>query len=252
MSHVPVIAPAVEERPAGPRNFYGRRHGKKLRPRQVRLLEDLLPKIAVPDPRAAGAGLIDLGALFGRQAPVWLEIGFGGGEHLAHQAAAHPQIGLIGCEPFVNGVAMLLGRLAAQDCGNVRVHVGDARDLIDALPAAALTRVFLLYPDPWPKARHHRRRFMSPENLQALARVMAPGAHLRLATDVAAYAAHACAAVRASDGFRELEADPRAPWPDWLPTRYEQKALRCGRQPLYLTFAREADLAPMDPAEPIA
>ncbi len=114
-------------------------------------------------------------ALFPDGRPLWLEIGFGAGEHLVHQAATHPNVGLIGCEPFINGVAMALGGIAAAGVRNVRLHPGDARDLIELLPEASLARVFLLYPDPWPKARHHRRRFASPENLALLARAMAPG-----------------------------------------------------------------------------
>jgi tRNA (guanine-N7-)-methyltransferase len=178
---------------------------------------------------------LDRAALFGDK-PVWLEIGFGGGEHLAAQAAANPDVGLIGCEPFVNGVAMALGRIAAAGLTNVRLHAGDARDLIEVLPPEVLSRVFLLYPDPWPKARHHRRRFANAENLAALRRAMAPGAELRLATDIDDYVEHALAAVSAAAGWRARE-EP-GPWPDWPGTRYEAKALREGRRPRYLTLVR--------------
>lgn len=217
------------------RNFYGRRRGKTLRPTQLRHLEELLPRLAVPLDGEA----LDATRLFGDARPMWLEIGFGGGEHLAHQAKANPGVGLIGCEPFINGVAMALNQIEGGGVENVRVHPGDARDLIDALPDAALARVFLLYPDPWPKARHHRRRFTSPENLAALARVMAPGAHLRLATDIADYVSHSLDAVAATPEFEMLGGpDWSTAWPDWPSTRYEAKALREGRPPHYLTFRR--------------
>lgn len=217
------------------RNFYGRRHGKALRPTQRRHLDELLPRIAVPDPRL---GPVDPGALLPGASAIWLEIGFGGGEHLAGLAAAHPEVGLIGAEPFVNGVAMALNQIERAGVGNVRLHAGDARDLIDALPAASLGRVYLLYPDPWPKQRHHRRRFMSAENLAALARVMLPGAELRLATDIADYADHARAAAAESPDFGLIPTDPRLPWDGWLSTRYERKALLAGRAPQYLRFRR--------------
>jgi tRNA (guanine-N7-)-methyltransferase len=177
------------------REFYGRRSGKTLRPNQKRLMAELLPRVALagvdveanPERRVLPAGRVGPA---GR--PVWLEIGFGGGEHLAAQAAAHPEVDLIGAESFVNGVATLLGHVEARGLGNVRVHFGDARDLLEVLPTASVARVFLLYPDPWPKARHHRRRFVNAENLAALARIMAPGAELRIASDIPDYV-DACA-----------------------------------------------------------
>ena len=222
------------------RNLYGRRRGKKLRASQVRLLEELLPRLRIAGVTPADnpeRRPLDRRALFGDARALWLEVGFGGGEHLAAQAEAHPQIGLIGCEPYVNGVAMALARLDAAGVGNVRLHPGDARDLIELLPDEALDRVFLLYPDPWPKARHHRRRFASPDNLGLLYRAMAPGAELRLATDIPEYAEHAREAVAATPGFR-LEADGAVPWSGWPGTRYEAKALVAGRHPRYLTIVR--------------
>lgn len=216
------------------RNLYGRRRGKKLRPSQRQLLDALLPLIRVP---VAERAPVDAAGLFGEVRPLWLEIGFGGGEHMVHQAETHPEIGMIGCEPFVNGVAMALGRIAVAAVPNLRLHPGDARDLIDLLPDEALSRVFLLYPDPWPKARHHRRRFASVENLAALHRVMAPGAELRLATDVPDYADHARAAVAAAPGF-SLAGDTGAAWSGWPGTRYEAKAIAAGRVPQYLTILR--------------
>lgn len=229
---------------SGPKRvFYGRIRGKSLRPNQARLMAELLPRLAVPGIVRAGASRAepaDLVALFGDVRPVWLEVGFGGGEHLVHQAALHPEAGLIGAEPFVNGVAMALARIEAGGLGNIRIHPGDARDLLDQLPDGGIARVFVLYPDPWPKTRHWERRFMGPENLAALARVMAPGAELRLASDIPDYIRHALRAVEAAGGFRVVggPADWAWPWPDWTRTRYEAKALREGRSPQYLSFVR--------------
>ena len=223
------------------RNFYGRRHGKQLRPAQRAYLEDLetfalrgVDWDANPDRRP-----LDLGALFGGR-PVWLEVGFGGGEHMVHQAAGTPGVGIIGCEPFINGVAMLMGKIRAAGVENLAVHPGDVRDLFDVLPAACLDRVFLLYPDPWPKKKHHRRRFVTPDYLVPLARAMKPGAVLRVATDIPDYVRQALEQVprHGFDWLAERPADWREPWDDWMSTRYEQKALREGRVPHYLTFRR--------------
>lgn len=226
------------------RKFYGRRHGKRLKPGAQALIEDRLPELRIPGAAREGDPLraaIDPAALFPDPRPLWLEIGFGGGEHLAHQASLHPEVGLLGCEPFVNGVGTLLVRLERSGLGNVRIHPGDARDLLELLPPACLARVFLLYPDPWPKTRHRDRRFMNAGNLGLLARAMAPGAVLRLATDIPDYVAHALAAVADSADFSVAPgaAEPwDQPWPDWPGTRYEAKALRAGRRPHYLSFLR--------------
>ncbi len=222
------------------RKVHGRRRGKALRPAQIRRLEELLPRLAVPGLERGAPAAVDPRKLFGDERPVWLEIGVGGGEHLVGLAEARPDIGLIGCEPFVNAVAMTLGRIEAAGVANVRLHPGDARDLIDALPAGALARVYLLYPDPWPKTRHAERRFMNAENLAALARTMAPGAELRLATDMPGYVAHALRAVAAASEF-EMRTPPEergTPWPGWRSTRYEAKARAAGRAPAYLVFVR--------------
>lgn len=221
------------------RNLYGRRHGKKLKPNQARLMETLLPRLAV-----AGVSPRDnpdrtpLAPLFADGRPLWLEVGFGGGEHMVAQAGAHPEVGIVGCEPFVNGVAMALNRIDGVGIDNIRLHAGDARDLIELLPAGALARVFLLYPDPWPKARHVRRRFMNPENLALLARAMATGAELRVATDIAAYAEHAREVGDTAPGFARVARDEARAWDGWPGTRYEAKALQAGRAPQYLTFER--------------
>ncbi len=182
---------------------------------------------------------LDIDALFGGR-ELWLEVGFGGGEHLVHQAAANPDVGLIGCEPYINGVAMLLAKIRDAGVDNLRVHPGDARDLFDVLPEASLSRVFLLYPDPWPKKRHHRRRFVTQEHLEPLARVMTPGAILRVATDIPDYVRQTLQEVPKAgfDWLAEGPRDWREPWGDWLSTRYEQKALREGRVPHYLTFRK--------------
>jgi tRNA (guanine-N7-)-methyltransferase len=222
------------------RKLYGRRHGKKLKPSQERLLAELLPRL-----RLAGVSPAENperrplahDALFADRRPIWLEVGFGGGEHLVQVARANPRLGLLGCEPFVNGVAKALAAIEAAGVGNVRLHPGDARDLIELLPAGAVARVFLLYPDPWPKARHARRRFASRENLALLAPAVAHGAELRLATDIEAYAEHALAEVAASPGWR-VARDGDEPWEGWTGTRYEAKALKAGRRPRYITLVR--------------
>ncbi len=230
--------------PAGApwRNFYGRLRGKGLRASQKRWLEEDLPRLSPgPVSRAENPERrpLDLAARFGERA-LWLEVGFGGGEHLVAQARAHPEVALIGCEPYLNGVAMLLGKLRRARLDNVAVHAGDVRDLFDVLPAGAVARTFVLYPDPWPKARHHRRRFVTPEYLEPLGRVMAPGAQLRLATDIGDYVRQALEELpRAGFAWLAQGADDwRRPWPDWPGTRYEAKALREGRVPYYLTFRR--------------
>jgi len=225
------------------RNFYGRRRGKGLRPgEKARLANDLaaLSPGAVDWHENPERRPLDLAAVFGDR-PVWLEIGFGAGEHMVHQAALHPEVGLIGAEPYINGVAKLLGRIRAAGLDNLRIHAGDVRDLFDVLPEASVARAFLLYPDPWPKKKHHRRRFVTPEHLDPLARVLAPGAELRIATDIPDYVRQALEQILARGDFdwlAERPADWRTPWPDWCPTRYEQKALREGRRPHYLTFRR--------------
>ena len=225
------------------RNFYGRRRGKTLRDSQRGYLEsdlDALSPGAVTWEDNPDRTPLDIAALTAGR-PLWLEIGFGGGEHLVHQAVTHPDVVLLGCEPYINGVAMLLGKIRRAGAPGIRIHPGDARDLLDVLPPASVDRCFLLYPDPWPKARHHRRRFVTPEHLVPLARVMTPGAELRIATDIPDYVRQTLQQVP-RHGFAWTAARPsdwRTPWPDWLSTRYEQKALREGRTPHYLTFRRE-------------
>ncbi|WP_343117301.1 tRNA (guanine(46)-N(7))-methyltransferase TrmB [Ostreiculturibacter nitratireducens] len=221
------------------RNFYGRRHGKTLRDSQrVYLSEDLatLSLQGVDREENPERLPLDLAEVFGGAREFWLEIGFGGGEHLVHMAASYPEIGIIGAEPFVNGVAMLLGKIRAAGVTNLAIHPGDARDLMDVLPEGSVAKAFLNYPDPWPKRRHHRRRFVTQDHLVPLARVLAPGAEFRIATDIPDYVRQAVQEVPKA-GF-ELVAQGGEPWADWISTRYEQKALREGRVPHYLTFRR--------------
>ena len=226
------------------RNFYGRRSGKALRRSQKEHLRTTLRRLApkgVSWEENSDRNKIDLRTLFGDDRPVWLEIGFGAGEHLLHQAQANPETGFIGCEPYINGVAALLPKLDAANVENARIHAGDARDLLDVLPDASISRVFLLYPDPWPKKRHHRRRFVTAENIDPLARVLKPGAMFHVATDIPDYVRHALEHMMQRDDFTwtaNTPADWRQPWPDWYRTRYEAKALREGRMPHYLTFVR--------------
>ena len=224
------------------RNFYGRFKGKTLRPTQIEYLENDLDALS-PGPISGEENpdrtALDMSAIFDGK-PVWLEIGFGGGEHLVHQATQNPEVGIIGCEPFINGVAMLLGKIRDADARNIRVYPGDARHLFDVVPEGSIDRAFLLYPDPWPKKRHHRRRFVTAEHLEPLARVLKKDAIFRVATDIPDYVRQTLQEVPKA-GFEWLAEGPedwRTPWGDWISTRYEQKALREGRTPHYLTFRR--------------
>ena len=220
------------------RQIRGRRQGPKLRPGRQALLETLLPKLSLDLP---AEGLLDTASLFPDARAVWLEIGFGGGEHLAVQAGAHPEVGLIGVEPFITGVAKLLNLIEEGGLTNVRILVDDARLLLTALPDASIARAFILFPDPWPKLRHHKRRIVSRSTVPELARVMRPGAELRLATDDADYARWMLEAVLAERRFAwlaERAADWRERPPDWPATRYEEKARAAGRAPVFLRFER--------------
>lgn len=225
---------AQDERAAG---FFGRRKGHKLRGEQADRLERLLPALRIALDRP-----VDPEALFGRpMAGLRLEIGFGGGEHLIDVATRRPDIGFIGCEPFVNGVVKLLGEIEKRGLTNIRVHDGNAADLLPRLPAGTLDRVYLLYPDPWPKRRQRKRRFVSDVALAALARVLRSGGAFRFASDIDDYVGWTLARVAASPDFvwtAERADDWRQPYPDWPGTRYEAKAKREGRVPSYLTFRR--------------
>lgn len=221
------------------RRFYGRRKGRPLRKGQQHLIDTLLPGVTIALPEA---GTLDPRSLFPHKPDrIWLEIGFGGGEHLAEQARANPDVGLIGCEVFLNGIATLLTQVSSLGLSNVRIYPEDARDLLDALPDGSLDRMFLLFPDPWPKRRHAGRRFIQPVNLDLLARLMKPGAEFRVASDDPTYVTWALAHLTRHPSFAWTArgpADWRVRTPDWPGTRYESKALREGRQPVFLHFIR--------------
>jgi len=210
--------------------LYGRRKGKALRPHHTRLIAELLPQLAFAPQRLDPTR------------PLRLEIGFGGGEHLAHQAELHRDTLFIGAEPFVNGVAKLLALVEAKKLGNVVIHADDARELFERLPDQSLERIYLLYPDPWPKARHQRRRLVSQETLAHFHRMLKPGGLFLFASDIAHYVQWTLFETRKAQGFTwlaESAEDWRTPFPDWIETRYEAKAKREGRVPCYLTFRRD-------------
>ena len=223
------------------RNFYGRIKGKALRPNQERAMAEDLPALQVENVTFQdnpNREKVAPQSWFNNAGEIWLEVGFGGGEHMVHQAGLNPQTGIIGCEPYVNGVAMALGKMKAAGVKNIRLHAGDARDLMEVLPDHSINKAFLLYPDPWPKSRHHRRRFVTPEHLQPLRRILKDGAEFRVATDIEDYVRQALQEIPKA-GFEWLAERPQdwqVAWPDWHSTRYEQKALREGRKPHYLTF----------------
>jgi tRNA (guanine-N7-)-methyltransferase len=221
------------------RNFYGRRHGKTLKDSHREYLAHDLPRL-LPGPVTREDNplrhQLNLAERFGGKS-IWLEIGFGAGEHMVHQAVLNPGVAIIGAEPFVNGVAMALGKIRKAGVKNISIHQGDARDLLDVLPEGSVARAFLLYPDPWPKTRHHRRRFVTDEHLRPLARILAKRAEFRIATDIPDYVRQALEEVPKT-GFALAPGDIHRPWPDWPGTRYEAKALREGRRPHYMTFLR--------------
>jgi tRNA (guanine-N7-)-methyltransferase len=222
-----------------PRILYGRRRGKALRKSQKETVDTLLPRLHVP----MGTDMLEPATLFNdRIRQYWLEIGFGAGEHLAWQAANHPQTGIIGCEPFLNGVAMLLRKVEQMDIAdNVRIHNEAAELLMERLPDSCLDRIFLLFADPWPKSSHHKRRFICPDNIEALAHLLKDGAQLRIATDHVDYGAWILWHMLRSGKFEWL-ADHPGDWrerpADWPPTRYEAKALKEGRKSVYYRFRR--------------
>ncbi len=227
--------------PAQRRVLYGRRRGRPLHRGQQVLFDTLLPRLAVTLPTVGELDPVDL--FSPPVEDVWLEIGFGGGEHLAAQAAAHRSVGLIGCEVFENGIAKLLAEVEREALANVRILTDDARLLIAALTPASIGRVFILFPDPWPKQRHHKRRIVDPTTLDRLAAVMKDGAELRLATDDLAYLGWMLARVPVHPAFAwlaERPADWRTRPADWPATRYEAKAIAAGRQPYFLRLRRRA------------
>ncbi len=207
--------------------IYGRRKGKPLRRHHASLMEELLPRFSIKlDAPLAGAR--------GRR---WLEIGFGGGEHLAHQAALNQDVTILGAESYLNGVAKLLAEINARTLDNVLVHYGDARELLDGLADASMERVYLLYPDPWPKERQKKRRFVNAVSLAHFHRILKPSGMFLFASDIPDYVNWARHHVSEGGLFHET-GDPAKPHENWVRTRYEAKAIREGREPQYLTFVR--------------
>ncbi|MEO1015466.1 MAG: tRNA (guanosine(46)-N7)-methyltransferase TrmB [Pseudomonadota bacterium] len=222
--------------------LYGRRQGKGLKPRQSRLYDRLLPSIVATTPQSGER--VDPKSCFPPNAvdEVWFEIGFGGGEHLAWQAARNPRVGVIGAEAFLDGVGKLLGQVDDMRLKNVRILHGDARPFLEAVSDGSLGRIFVLHPDPWPKKRHHKRRMISPWFFTEAARALRPGGILRVASDIPGYVAWTLMHARASPAFEwlaETADDWRARPDDWPQTRYEAKAMKEGRAPTYLQFRRK-------------
>jgi len=217
--------------------FYGRRQGKRLRPKQAAGISGTLPNLQIDC-----SGPVRPDALFASdKTAYWLEIGFGGGEHLINNASLHPDIGHLGCEPFINGMAKLVLLIEKEGIDAIRLHNDDAVQLLDQLPDASLYRIYLLYPDPWPKRRHNKRRFVSDENLSRMARVLKPGGEFRFASDIDHYVGWTLARILRSPDFvwtAEQPDDWRLPWENWPSTRYEAKAIREGRKSSYLIAKR--------------
>ncbi|WP_293548924.1 tRNA (guanosine(46)-N7)-methyltransferase TrmB [Parvibaculum sp.] len=235
----------MTEEAATRRHVYGRTKGKTLKSRQANLMETLFPRVSISleeaqiDPRKLFGGAVD---------DVWLEVGFGGGEHIAWQAAQNPRVGFLGCEPFINGVAKLVSEIDERGLPNIRIHADDARFLLERLAPASLARVFILYPDPWPKLRHNKRRFVNEETLALISTALKPGGELRFASDIPEYVAWTLKRVAEHNALGKSRfvwknkdlSECRDRPEDWPQTRYEQKALREGREPAYLRFAHEA------------
>jgi len=221
--------------------LFGRRKGRPLRKRRTELLDTVLPTLDIPVPKPGER--VDPQGLFAKPVrDVWLEVGFGSGHHLAWQALHNPEVGFIGAEPFVNGVAALLGLVDEDKLDNVRVLPDDARPLLDALPDASVGRAFVLFADPWPKKRHNDRRFIGPENLPRLARVLKDGAELRLASDDMGLVRWMLEHTLKHPDFlwtARVPSDWRVRPADWPPTRYEEKAIAAGRKPVFLRFIRK-------------
>lgn len=227
------------QRPGGPLRSFGRRKGKPLSPRQERLARDVLPRVGLPIEAPPPEPLSGLFAV--PTSETWLEIGFGGAEHLVWQAKSNPAVGLIGIEPYLNGVVKALDAIETLCLRNLRIMAGDARDALAWLPAASIARVFVLFPDPWPKKKHKKRRLLNAQTLGAIARVLRRGGELRLGSDIPDYVAQMLEVTLRTGAFRwlaERPADWRERPDDWPQTRYEAKARAAGRTCAYLRFER--------------
>jgi tRNA (guanine-N7-)-methyltransferase len=233
-------APCDDGVAAQPRGaLFGRRKGHKLRARQADLIEHLLPRLSLD---IAGPGPPDLADLFDPRADeIRLEIGFGGGEHLIAEARAFANVGFIGCEPYVNGMAKILTQIEAHNTGNVRLFAGDATELLAWLPPHSLARIDLIHPDPWPKRRHWKRRFVQDATVNAMARIIKAGGEFRFVSDIDDYCAWTLAHLMRSPDFlwtADRADDWRLPWADYTMTRYGRKAEREGRHAAYLQFRK--------------
>jgi len=231
----PILLGMTEERRAG--SFFGRRKGKALRPGQRRALDAVLPKLLISLDRPPPKRLAELFEV--AVEAVRLEIGFGGGEHLLHVARADPNIGLIGVEPFETGLAKAVTAIARETLRNIRLYDQDATLLLDWLPDRSISRIDLIFPDPWPKKRHWKRRFVNQANLERIARRLTDGGELRFATDVESYAEWAREEIAKHGGLAPVR-DRTEPWDDWPGTRYEAKAARAGRGAWFMTFRKIA------------
>jgi tRNA (guanine-N7-)-methyltransferase len=220
-------------------SFFGRRKGHRLRAHQADLIDHLLPHLTLD---IGGPGPADLATLFDPKVEsVRLEIGFGGGEHLVAETLSFPETGFIGCEPYVNGMAKILSAIETHNIGNIRLFAGDAAELLAWAPANSLERIDLIHPDPWPKRRHWKRRFVQDATVAAMARVLKPSAEFRFVCDIDDYVAWTLAHLARSPDFfwtAERADDWRQPWPDYTMTRYGRKAEREGRRAAYLRFTR--------------
>jgi tRNA (guanine-N7-)-methyltransferase len=220
-------------------SFFGRRKGHRLRAHQADLIEHLLPHLTLDIASRAPAGLTEL--FDDNIDDVRLEIGFGGGEHLVAEARAFPNIGFIGCEPYVNGMAKILTQIEAHNIGNIRLFAGDAAELLAWAPSQSMRRIDLIHPDPWPKRRHWKRRFVQDATVAAMARILKGGGEFRFVSDIDDYCAWTLWHLMRSPDFTwtaEHAADWQAPWPDYTMTRYGAKAEREGRRATYLRFRR--------------
>ncbi len=224
-------------------NFYGRRHGKKIKPNRMEILNQTMSQLEIKRPEEATDLLPPQNLFEDKNHPVFLEIGFGGGEHLAYQAFKNPDINFIGAEPFINGVASLCAHITDEithevKFKNIRIFPDDIRILFPFFPNECLDKIFVLYPDPWPKARHENRRILNGDNLKQLHRLLKKGHILQVATDVEDYANWAIEQVQSGGLFKQINPSVHTPPVDWVSTRYEQKGLRAGRTPFYFLFEK--------------